>query len=105
MKRSFVVALVPAFVSLVGCSGKSKSAEMPAADSAAVDSAAMAAATDSIAKAAGDSLANLVGDSATKKAMATPVPAKTETGDYDKAIRPKFKIDEKTGKIDTIRRP
>jgi hypothetical protein len=37
--------------------------------------------------------------------MATPVPAKAETGDYDKAIRPKFKIDEKTGKIDTIKRP
>ncbi len=105
MKRRFVVALAPAFVLLVACSGKSKSAATTAADSATVDSAARATATDSIAKAAGDSLAKLVGDSATKKAMATPVPAKVETGDYDKAIRPKFKIDEKTGKIDTIRRP
>jgi len=40
-----------------------------------------------------------------KKAMSTPVPTKVETGDYDKAIRPRFKIDEKTGKIDTIKRP
>jgi hypothetical protein len=91
---------------LVACSGKSKVEATTAADSAAMDSAAMAAAaTDSIAKVAGDSLARLVGDSATKKAMSTPVPAKTESGDYDKAIRPKFKIDEKTGKIDTIKRP
>ncbi|MFA6164973.1 MAG: hypothetical protein WC700_00010 [Gemmatimonadaceae bacterium] len=106
MKLRFVVSLAPAFVMLVACSGKTESAATPAVDSAAVDSAARAAAaTDSIAKAAGDSLAKLVGDSATKKAMATPVPAKKETGDYDKAIRPKFKIDEKTGKIDTIKRP
>ncbi|MHB1070895.1 MAG: hypothetical protein ACYC1W_13650 [Gemmatimonadaceae bacterium] len=105
MKTRFVVSLAPAFVLLVSCSGTSKSAATPATDSAAVDSAAAAAATDSIAKAAGDSLAKLVGDSATKKAMATPVPAKTETGDYDKANRPRFNIDEKTGKIDTNKRP
>ncbi len=101
MKIRFVVSLAPAFVLLVACSGKTESAATPAVDSAAVTPAAV----DSAAAAAADTLAKLVGDSATKKAMSTPVPAKAETGDYDKAIRPKFKIDEKTGKIDTIKRP
>ncbi|MDP1860434.1 MAG: hypothetical protein Q8K82_17280 [Gemmatimonadaceae bacterium] len=96
-----MMALVPAFVMLAGCDGKTESAATPSVDSASV----VPAAVDSAAAAAADTLAKLVGDSATKKAMSTPVPAKVETGDYDKAIRPKFKIDEKTGKIDTIKKP
>lgn len=101
MKLRSMIALAPAFVLLAACNGKTESAATPAADSAGV----VPAAVDSAAAAAADTLAKLVGDSATKKAMATPVPTKVETGDYDKAIRPKFKIDEKTGKIDTIKRP
>jgi hypothetical protein len=66
---------------------------------------APAAAIDSSAAAAADSLAKLTADSTAKKAMSTPAAKKVETGDYDRAIRPKFKIDEKTGKVDTIKRP
>lgn len=41
---------------------------------------------------------------AAPKPAATPA-AKAETGDHDKFVKPKFKIDENTGKIDTIRKP
>ena len=101
MKRHVMAALTPALLTVAGCSGKTESAATPAVDSAAVAPVA----TDSIAKAAADSLAKLAGDTAAKKAMSVPAPAKAETGDYDKAIRPRFKINEKTGKIDTIKRP
>jgi len=101
MPRRVVISLAPALVLLAACNGKSNSAATPAADSAAVAPAAV----DSSASAAADSLGKPAGDSAAKPTMSTPAPAKAETGDYDKAIRPKFKIDEKTGKIDTIKRP
>jgi hypothetical protein len=92
---------------LAACDGKPESAATPAVDSTAVVPAPL----DSGAAVAADSLAAPAGDSAatsTRPAtppMSTPAPAKVETGDYDKAIRPRFKIDEKTGKIDTIKRP
>ncbi|MBA4073125.1 MAG: hypothetical protein C0497_15065 [Gemmatimonas sp.] len=112
MRRHFMIALAPAFIVLGACEAKTESAATPAVDSAAVHSAAVAPAPlDSGAVAAADSLATLVRDSAARPAMpakptmSVPAPAKVETGDYDKAIRPKFKIDEKTGKIDTIKRP
>lgn len=106
MPRHFTLALAPALALIAACNGKTESAATPAVDSAAVAPAAVApAAVDSGAAAAADSLAKLAADSASKKAMSAPAPAKIETGDYDKAIRPKFKIDEKTGKIDTIKRP
>lgn len=101
MPRRFMIALAPVLVLLAACDGKTESAATPAVDSAAVAPAPV----DSSAAAAADSLAKLAGDSAAKKAMSAPAPAKVETGDYDKAIRPKFKIDEKTGKVDTIKRP
>ena len=101
MKRYFMAALAPALLTVAACNGKTESAATPAADSVAIAPAAL----DSAAAAAADSLAKLVGDPAVKKAMSTPVPGKVETGDYDKAIRPRFKINEKTGKIDTIKRP
>lgn len=101
MPRHLMPALAPAFALIVACSGKTESAATPAVDSTAVAPAAV----DSGAAAAADSLAKPAADSAAKKAMSAPAPAKVETGDYDKAIRPKFKIDEKTGKIDTIKRP
>jgi hypothetical protein len=102
MPRPFMIALAPAFALLAACSGKTDSAATPAVDSTAV---APAAVIDSGAAAAADSLAKQSADSAAKKAMSAPVAKKVETGDYDKAIRPKFKIDEKTGKVDTIKRP
>lgn len=101
MPRHGMLALAPAFVLIAACNGKTESAATPAVDSAAVAPAVV----DSGAAAAADSFAKLSADSVPKKAMSTPVPAKVETGDYDKAIRPRFKIDEKTGKIDTIKRP
>lgn len=101
MPRRFMIALAPVFAWLVACNGKTESAATPAVDSTAVAPTVV----DSAAAAAADSLAKLTGDSTTKKAMSAPAPAKVETGDYDKAIRPKFKIDEKTGKVDTIKRP
>lgn len=101
MTRRFMIACAPALVMLVACDGKTESAATPAVDSAAVAPAVV----DSSAAAAADSLAKQPADSVPKKAMSAPAPAKVETGDYDKALRPKFKIDDKTGKIDTIRRP
>lgn len=95
------MALAPALTLLAACDGKTESAATPAVDSAAVAPAPL----DSGAAAVADSLARLSHDAAAKKTMSTPAPAKVETGDYDKAIRPRFKIDEKTGKIDTIKRP
>lgn len=103
MPRHYVLALAPAFALIAACNGKTESAATPAVDSAAVAPAAVD--SGAVAAAAADSLAKLAADSASKKAMSAPAPAKVETGDYDKAIRPKFKIDEKTGKIDTIKRP
>ncbi|MBI5600735.1 MAG: hypothetical protein HY944_04115 [Gemmatimonadetes bacterium] len=99
MPRRFTLALAPAFVLIAACNGKTESAATPAVDSTTVAPAVV----DS--SAAADSLAKPPADSVPKKAMSAPAPAKVETGDYDKAIRPKFKIDEKTGKVDTIKRP
>jgi len=81
------------------CSGKPQ-AGAPGVDSTPPAPAALPAspAADSVAKAAADSAAKSM-------APAARPAGKAETGDYDKAIRPKFRIDEKTGKIDTIRRP
>lgn len=101
MKRRVLLALLPAFATIAACTGKTESAATPAVDSIAVAPAAV----DSVAAAAADSLAKRSADSTAKKTMSAPAPAKVETGDYDKAIRPKFKIDEKTGKVDTIKRP
>lgn len=101
MPRHLMFAVAPVVALIAACNGKTESAATPAVDSVAVAPAAV----DSSAAAAADSLAKLAADSASKKAMSAPAPAKVETGDYDKAIRPKFKIDEKTGKIDTIKRP
>lgn len=103
MPRRLMIALAPAFALLVACNGKTESAATPAADSAAVAPAPVVA--DSTAPMAADSIATPAGGSSATKTMSVPAPAKVETGDYDKAIRPKFKIDEKTGKIDTIKRP
>jgi ABC-type Zn uptake system ZnuABC Zn-binding protein ZnuA len=103
MTRRFLMVLAPALMLLAACDGKTESAATPAVDSTAVAPAPVV--VDSTVTAAGDSAVKVAGDSAAKKTMAAPAPAKGETGDYDKAIRPRFKIDEKTGKIDTIKRP
>jgi hypothetical protein len=38
-------------------------------------------------------------------AVKKPDSAKVEKGDYDRAGRPKFRVDEKTGAITPIKRP
>ncbi len=86
-------------LALAACAGKPDAAATSAADSAAV---APAAVTDSVVKA--DSGAKAATDSAAKPTTGAKAVTK-ETGDYDQAIKPRFKIDEKTGKIDTIRKP
>ena len=53
---------------------------------------------------AADSSATAIAPGA--KGAATKKPDSTRAaGDYDRAIKPKFKIDEKTGKVDSIKRP
>lgn len=105
MSRPFWLVFAPA-LALAACNGKRESAASPAADSTAAPSAPALA--DSTAKPAGDSVAKPSGNAAPAKPVtpaAKPAAGKAETTDYDQAIRPKFKIDEKTGKIDTIKRP
>lgn len=97
MMRRFLVVLAPVLV-LAACGGKTDSASMPAPDSTAAPVVDSVTPPDSVrpdtAKAA-----------APAAAPATKPAAKAETGDHDIAIKPKFKIDEKSGKIDTIKRP
>ncbi len=55
--------------------------------------------TDS-SKRAADSLAKAAGKPATKLADTNAAP-----GDYDRALKPKYTVDEKTGKVTPIKRP
>lgn len=71
----------------------------PAADNAKADSASLA--TESATKAAA---------SATNPAIVGPAavnvtPAKADSVGFDKAMKPKYQIDEKTGKVTPIKRP
>ena len=100
MIRISTTALFVTTIFTVACGGKTDSAATPAADSTSV---APAAAPDSAP--AVDSAAKPAADSAATPNAAKPAAPKQETGDYDKAMRPRFKVDEKTGKIDTIKRP
>jgi hypothetical protein len=127
MPRSSLIVVVPLMALSAACGGKTQSAGAPAADSASSNPAAVPA-RDGAAKPASDSAAVVPkaaapvtpaapaapSRSATSATSVTSVksvtPAgkaagKVETGDYDKALPPKFIIDEKTGKIDTIKRP
>ena len=69
-----------------------------AADSAA--SVADSVRMDSTARAA-DSLAR----TAAKPGTAKPADTSAAPGDYDRTLKPKFSIDEKTGKVTKIKRP
>ena len=74
-------------------------AAAPAADNAKADSASLA--TESATKAAA---------SATNPAIVGPAavnvtPAKADSVGFDKAMKPKYQIDEKTGKVTPIKRP
>jgi multidrug efflux pump subunit AcrA (membrane-fusion protein) len=92
MTRRYAWIIVPA-LALAACAGKQQAAT-PAADTTAVAPAVV------------DSAAPSPADSTAKPAATTKAPApKTETGDYDQTIKPRFKVDEKTGKIDTIKKP
>jgi hypothetical protein len=87
---------------LAACGGKTDSASMPAPDSTAAPMAAPV--VDSVTPP--DSVRpDTAKAAAPAAAPATKPAAKAETGDHDIAIKPKFKIDEKSGKIDTIKRP
>ena len=66
--------------------------QMPAPDTMKADTVKQASA-DSAAKAAA------------KSAGAKPTKAATPPGDYDRVRRPIGTVDEKTGKVDTIRKP
>ncbi len=100
MMRRFLVVLAPVLV-LAACGGKTDSASMPAPDSAAASTAAPV--VDSVTPP--DSVRPDTAKAAPAAAPATKPAAKAETGDHDIAVKPKFKIDEKSGKIDTIKRP
>lgn len=97
MTRQASWVVVPAFV-LAACAGKPESATPAADTTAVVPPAAAPAAVDSAAPTSADST---IKPTATTKASAP----KVEAGDYDQAIKPRFRINEKTGKIDTIKRP
>ena len=104
MRRSLTLA---AALGALACGSAGKT---PAPDTSAVGEApasvAGSAATvadsvrsDSIKRAA-DSLAMTAAKPATKLADTSTTP-----GDYDRALKPKFTIDEKTGKVTPIKRP
>jgi hypothetical protein len=96
MTRRHAWLVVPAFA-LAGCAGKQEAAS-PAADTTTV--------APTVVDSAVPNAAPNPADSTTKPTGTTKTPApKTETGDYDQAIKPRFKVDEKTGKIDTIKKP
>lgn len=104
MTRHSLVA-VSVLALLVACDGKTDTAGTPAVDSTATMRAVVPDTASGV-----DSAAATVPDTAAKAAVPSTKPApkpaaKPETGDHDIAIRPKFRIDEKTGKIDTIKRP
>ncbi len=108
-------ALCAPVIAVVMACAKTESAKTPAADSTAAPALAPVSApapVDSVAKpsapsAAGTPTGTTMPSTVAKPAApaATPTPAKLETGDYDKATRPKFRINEKTGKVDTIKKP
>lgn len=99
--------ILAAAACLAACGGKPQADATPAADTTA--KAPAATAMDSTAKPAADTAKPAAPEAKPAapdaKAAAKPAAAKAETGDHDKFIKPKFKIDEKTGKIDTIRKP
>lgn len=98
--------VLPLLLLAAGCV-KSEPAKSPAADAAAAAPTPAVPDTTPLPTAAGSAQAR--SDAQKTPAPATPKrtvdTAKVETGGYDKAIKPRFKIDEKTGKIDTIRKP
>jgi len=101
MRRLSAVLCVPPFLALAACGGK----QAPAGSSTSASAApAAAAATDSASRPATDSAVKPVSPAAVP-AAAKSDSAKVEKGDYDRAGRPKFRVDEKTGAITPIKRP
>lgn len=104
MPRHATTMLASGLLFAAACAGGTK---VPAADTSAAAVPAPAAvipAADST-KPAADTSAK------TTAPVAAPVTAKptdakaAAPGDYDRAIKPKFSIDEKTGKVTPIKRP
>lgn len=104
--------MVTAMLALVACGGSKApvpdtsagtppvpAVAAPPADSVTADSARLA--SDSAAKAAA---------SATNPAIVGPAavkvtPSKADSAGFDKAMKPKYQVDEKTGKVTPIKRP
>ncbi len=108
-RREGTRAAVVAFASVVAlaavaCGGKPQ-ASTPAPDSAAAPAPAAAAPITPAAATARDTTKKAAADSTTPASAAMKSPAKEEKGDYDRILRPKFKVDEKTGKVTPIKRP
>ena len=98
IRRSLMAA---AALGALACGSAGKS---PAPDTAGAGEAPASVADsvrmDSTARAA-DSLAR----TAAKPGAAKPADTSAAPGDYDRALKPKFSIDEKTGKVTRIKRP
>lgn len=90
--------MVTAAIALGGCGGSK--APTPDTSAGAVPSAAVPA----IDSAKADST-RLAMDTTVKAAAAKSATAKAPLGDHDVALKPKFSIDEKTGKVTPIKRP
>ncbi|MCX5760619.1 MAG: hypothetical protein NTW72_03800 [Gemmatimonadetes bacterium] len=104
MLRHATTMLASGLLFAAACAGGTKA---PAADTSVAAAPAPAAAmpaADSTKPAADTSVKTTAPSVA--PAAAKPTDAKAAApGDYDRAIKPKFTIDEKTGKVTPIKRP
>jgi hypothetical protein len=102
--RSQTAVLTLGVCVLAACGGKPQSAGAPGVDTTEATAAAAAKSADSASKTALDSAAKPTTPAAASSAK-NAAGSKVESGDYDRAGRPKFKIDEKTGAVTPIKRP
>lgn len=100
-RRHSAVLCVPTLLAFVACAGKREPSASSTDTSVAVPAASAA---DSTTRPASDSAVTPLSPSAAA-AAAKADSAKVEKGDYDRAGRPKFRVDEKTGAITPIKRP
>ncbi len=102
MNRHAIVGLAPLCLALAACGGSK-----PQRDAKAIpDSTMVTPAPEPTVKA--DTTMPTAAKSAapaTRPAATTSGLTKKDSAGFDRAIKAKFKIDEKTGKIDTIKRP
>lgn len=105
MRRTLIVA---AALGALACGSAGKT---PAPDTAGIGEAPASAADSaaSIADSVRSDSIKRAADSSAKAAAKTGTAKLADTnaapGDYDRALKPKFTIDEKTGKVTPIKRP